>query len=198
MPPFTSAVGTTGTERPAGPETARSMRAMALLRTTRGVLRAPGISAGRDVVLGRHVQLEVGPGAQLVVGDGCRIGERTRIVVQQGRVELGAGARLGERCTIVAHAGVTIGAGAWLEDGAVLVDFDHVVDDVELPIRAQPLVATPVVIGERARIGLGSSVLRGVTVGAGAIVGPHAVVTRDVAPGAHVGGVPARPLADPA
>ena len=73
----------------------------------------------------------------------------------------------------------------------MLVDFDHVIDDVELPIRAQPLVATPIVIGERARIGLGSGVLRGVTVGAGATVGPHAVVTRDVAPGASVGGVPA-------
>ena len=169
---------------------------MALLRTTRGVLRHPGIHAGRAVALGRDVRLELGAGAQLVLGDGCRIGERTRIVVQQGRVELGARARLGERCTVVAHAGVTIGADAWLEDGAVLVDFDHVVDDVELPIRAQPLVATPVVIGERARIGLGSGVLRGVTVGAGAIVGPHAVVTRDVAPGATVGGVPARPLTE--
>ena len=171
------------------------MRAMALLRTARTVLRTPGVTAGRDVVVGRHVRFQVGPGARLVIGDGCRIGERTRIVVQQGRVELDAGVRLGERCTIVAHAGVTIGAGAWLEDGAVLVDFDHVIDDVELPIRAQPLVATPIVIGERARIGLGSAVLRGVTVGAGAIVGPHAVVTRDVAPGERVGGVPARSLA---
>ena len=169
---------------------------MALRRTTRTVLRQPGIRAGRDIVLGRHVRLELGAGAQLVIGDGCRIGDRTRLVVQQGRVELGAGARLGERCTVVAHAAVTIGAAAWLEDGAVLVDFDHVIDDVELPIRAQPLVATPIVIGEGARIGLGAGVLRGVTVGAGAIVGPHAVVTRDVAPGAVVGGVPARPLAD--
>ncbi len=171
------------------------MRTMALLRTARTVLRTPGVRAGRDIAVGRNVRFQVGAGAELVIGDGCRIGERTRIVVQQGRVELGAGARIGERCTIVAHAGVTIGAGAWLQDGAVIVDFDHVIDDVELPIRAQPLVATPIVVGERARIGLGSGVLRGVTVGAGATVGPHAVVTRDVAPGGRVGGVPARPLA---
>jgi maltose O-acetyltransferase len=173
------------------------MGTMAILRSARSVLRTPGVVAGRDVVVGRHVRLEVGAGGQLVLGDGCRLGDRTRIVVQQGRVELGAGARLDERCTIVAHAGVTIGAGAWLQDGAVLVDFDHVIDDVEAPIRVQPLVATPIVIGDRVRIGLGSGVLRGVTVGADAVVGPHAVVTRDVAAGVTVGGVPARPLADP-
>ena len=177
-------------------QTRRSIRPMALLRNKRTVLRAPGVRAGRDVVVGRSVHVHVGPGARLVIGDGCRIGERTRIVVQQGSVELGAGARLGERCTVVAHSSVTIGAGAWLEDGAVLVDFDHVIDDVEVPIRAQPLVATPIAIGERARIGLGSGVLRGVTGGAAARVGPHAGVTRDVAPGATVGGVPARPLAE--
>lgn len=116
--------------------------------------------------------------------------------MQGGQVEIGAGARLGERCTIVAHERVTIGPSAWLQDGAVLVDFEHVVEDVELPIRVQPLVSAPITIGERARIGLGAGVLRGVSVGAGATVGPHAVVTRDVAPGASVGGVPARPVAE--
>ena len=89
---------------------------------------------------------------------------------------------------------MVIGAGAQLEEGTVIVDFDHVIDDVEQPIRAQPLEATAVTIGAGARIGLGASVLRGVTVGAQATVGPHAVVTRDVAPGASVGGVPARLL----
>lgn len=151
---------------------------------------------GRGVQVGRRVQLEVLHGGELILGDRCRIGDGTRIVVQGGRVEIGAGATLGERCTIVAHERVTIGASAWLQDGAVLVDFDHVIDDVELPIRAQPLVSSPVAVGERARIGLGAGVLRGVSIGAGARVGPHAVVTRDVAPGATVGGVPARPVAE--
>jgi len=164
---------------------------MALLRP----LRRPGVRRGRGVQLARGVQLQVVYGGELVLGDGVRIGERTRIVVQGGHVEIGAGAVLGERCTIVAHERVTIGAAAWLQDGAVLVDFDHVIDDVELPIRAQPLVCAPIAIGAHAQIGLGAAVLRGVGIGAGATVGPHAVVTRDVAPGTTVGGVPARPIA---
>ena len=164
---------------------------MALLRTP----RKPGVRAGRGVHVGRRVQLDVLAGGVLILGDRCRLGDDTRIVVQGGRVEIGAGATLGERCTIVAHQQVAVGAGARLEDGAVLVDFDHVFDDVELPVRAQPLVTAPITIGARARIGLGAGVLRGVTVGPGAVVGPHSVVTRDVAAGATVGGVPARPAA---
>jgi acetyltransferase-like isoleucine patch superfamily enzyme len=156
--------------------------------------RRPGVEASRDIAVGRGVQVTVADGARLVLGDGCRIGERARIAVNRGLVEIGAGAVVGPRCRIVAHAGVTIGAGARLEEGAVVVDFDHVFDDVERPIRVQPLRASAVAIGDGARIGLGASVLRGVSVGAGATVGPHAVVTRDVPPHVSVGGVPARPV----
>jgi acetyltransferase-like isoleucine patch superfamily enzyme len=167
---------------------------MAMRLRGRDPTRLPGVSAGQDVEVRRDVQFTVTPGARLRLGDGCAIGEGTRIVVNDGVVEVGAGAVLGPRCTIVAHAGVTIGAGAHLEEGAVVVDFDHVIEDVERPIRAQALEATAVTIGAGARIGLAASVLRGVTVGEQATVGPHAVVTRDVPPRTSVGGVPARPL----
>lgn len=152
---------------------------------------------GSGVVVGPDVRLEVATGAQIVLGDGCRIGERTRIVAGAGRIEIGPAALLGERCTIVAHSGVTIGARAQLGHGTAIVDFDHVIEDAELPIRLQGLASTPVSIGEDARIGLGASVLRGVRVGAGAIVDPRAVVTRDVPARAHVAGVPAKPREPP-
>ena len=157
--------------------------------------RRAGVRRGHGVVVARGVALEVAPGGELVLGDGCLVGARSRIVVAPGsRVELGAGVVLGERCTLVAHSGVRIGAGAQLGHGAVIVDFDHVFEDVERPIRAQPLESTPVTVGAGAVIGLGASLLRGVNVGARAIVDPRAVVTRDVPAGGHVGGVPAKPV----
>jgi UDP-2-acetamido-3-amino-2,3-dideoxy-glucuronate N-acetyltransferase len=50
----------------------------------------------------------------------------------------------------------------------------------------------PTVVERRASIGSGAIVLGGVRIGEGAIVGAGAVVTRDVAPGEVVAGVPAR------
>lgn len=140
----------------------------------------------------RGVRVEVACGAELVLGEGCLLGPRTRILVRGGRVEIGAGAKLGRRCAIVAHESVRIGPGAVLEEGVVVVDFDHGFADVERPIRLQPLQTAPVLIGADARIGPQASVLRGARVGDGATVGPHAVMTGDVPPGAWAGGVPAR------
>ena len=50
--------------------------------------------AGRGVRVGRRARLEVLHGGLLILADGCRIGERTRIVVHGGRVEIGAGGDL--------------------------------------------------------------------------------------------------------
>ncbi len=51
-----------------------------------------------------------------------------------------------------------------------------------------------VVVGERAMIGAGATVLPGVEIGAGAQIGANSVVTRDVSPETTVSGVPATPV----
>ncbi len=52
----------------------------------------------------------------------------------------------------------------------------------------------PITIGDRVFLGQRCVVLGGVTIGDGATVGAHAVVTKDVAPGQTVVGIPARPV----
>ena len=161
--------------------------ALARLRT-RGRLAVSGRPR-----LGRGVRFDLAPGALLSLGADSRIGDGCRFHLGAGAaVAVGAGARLGERCVVAAHERVEIGPGARLEDEVVLIDFDHDVDDVERPLRQQPLVTAPVVIGPRAVVGAAAGVLRGVTVGEGARVGVRSVVTHDVPPGAHVEGTPAR------
>jgi acetyltransferase-like isoleucine patch superfamily enzyme len=165
--------------------------ALARLRT-RGRVRAEGRPR-----IGAGVRFHLAPGAEVLLEDGCRIGAGTRFHVH-GRARIGRGAMLGERCVVAAHERVEVGAGARLDDEVVLMDFDHDVADVERPVRLQGLLTSPVVIGDRAVIAAGATVLRGVVVGPGARIEPRGVVTRDVAAGTRVGGVPARPVGSPA
>ena len=51
-----------------------------------------------------------------------------------------------------------------------------------------------IVIGNDVWIGYEALILAGVTVGDGAIIAAHAVVTKDVPPYTIVGGVPAKPI----
>lgn len=132
--------------------------------------------------LGRGVHLQAAPGARIVLGDSCVIGDGCRLLARGGEVRVEAGATLGERCVLVAHAGIAVASGAVLGDRVMIADFDPGTDDVERPVRLQPITTAPVSVGAGSRIGHGASLLRGVTIDAGAVVGAHAVVTREPPP----------------
>jgi acetyltransferase-like isoleucine patch superfamily enzyme len=156
--------------------------------------RAEGdVALGAGVSIGRDVLVRVATGGRLVLGDGCVLGDRCRLDVgMAGTLIVGAGARLGERCSVTAHERVEIGADCVLGAEAVILDFDHVVGDPEVPVRLQGIVTAPVRIGDRATLDATAVVLRGVTVGPGARVGVRSVVRADVVAGGRVAGVPAR------
>jgi acetyltransferase-like isoleucine patch superfamily enzyme len=109
-------------------------------------------------------------------------------VAAGARLVIGASCFLGHHCTIVAAEEVIIGEGAFLAELVSIRDHDHVVG---VPPRASGLTTSPVSIGRDVWIGNKASVLRGVSIGEGAVVGAHALVREDVAPRHLVAGVPA-------
>lgn len=105
--------------------------------------------------------------------------------------------RIGRSCInenvfLNAYGGITIGDHCLIGRGASLFAGGHTFDRIDQLIIEQPLVRAPIHVGDDVYFGLNCSVLGGVTIGHGAVIGAGAVVTRDVPPLAVVSGVPAR------
>lgn len=120
------------------------------------------------------------------------VGEQVRlrmpvIIYHPDQLRLGSRIDIGEFTHIRASGGITIGNGVLIASHVVITSRAH---PVELP-RYGVAEDAPVVIEDDVWIGAGAIVLPGVTIGRGAIVAAGAVVTRAVAPGTIVAGVPA-------
>jgi UDP-2-acetamido-3-amino-2,3-dideoxy-glucuronate N-acetyltransferase len=119
---------------------------------------------------------------------GCRIGDRTRI---GPFVEIQRGATIGADCKIQSHTfvcdGVTIEDDVFVGHGVMFVNDNR-------PQTVGEWELLPTVVERGAAIGSGAVILGGLRIGTGALVGAGAVVTRDVARGETVAGVPARAL----
>ncbi|WP_299597078.1 sugar O-acetyltransferase [uncultured Tateyamaria sp.] len=106
-------------------------------------------------------------------------------------IHLGAEVFINSGCVILDSASVRIGEGTMIGTGAQILCADHHRDPVKR--RAGIERALPVTIGADVWIGAGAIIMPGVTIMDQAIVGAGAVVTKDIAEGATVVGVPARP-----
>ncbi|QJD88451.1 acyltransferase [Cohnella herbarum] len=106
------------------------------------------------------------PGAEIVIGDRTYINRRTEIMSKQS---------------------VTIGTGC-------AISWDVVISDTDYHEIAGTSSTKPIVIGDEVWIGCKSTILKGVTIGNGAVVAAGSVVTKDVAPHTLVAGIPAKAI----
>ena len=126
------------------------------------------------------------------------VGDRTTIFSQTvrgefvahpgGRIEIGSGVFLNYGASISAHDLVRIGDGCQIGSYAIMMDNDY-----HRPGALDVLPdSAPIVLGKDVWLGVRVTILKGVTIGDGAVIAAGSVVTKDVPARCVAAGVPAR------
>lgn len=109
-------------------------------------------------------------------------------------IVVGDGAFIGTGCEFNCHEGIVIGKLSMIAAGCRFVDTDHGFSDRSLPMMHQQTARAPIRIEDDVWVGANAVILKGVTIGRGAIVGAGAVVTKSIPECEIWGGVPAKKI----
>jgi acetyltransferase-like isoleucine patch superfamily enzyme len=127
------------------------------------------------------------------VGQHCRLGRDVFFDTCGGQITLGKHVRINSGCVLVSYSSIIIGDDCLIGEYVSIRDANHGTRAEGL-MRLQEHASAPIIIGNNVWIARGSVILKGVTIGNGAVVAANSVVNHDVPPNAVVGGVPARLL----
>ena len=105
-------------------------------------------------------------------------------------IRVGRNVFVNHGCEFMDRGGITLEDDVLIGPKVNLVTINHPIE----PARRRSTYCAPIVIKRNAWLGVGASVMPGVTIGENAIVAANAVVTKDVAANTIVGGIPAKLL----
>jgi acetyltransferase-like isoleucine patch superfamily enzyme len=144
-------------------------------------LQNPHVITRGMVFLGKDVEIHATPElAQLEIGRWVHIGDKNTIRAHEGSLRLGDKVVFGRDNVINCYLDIEFGDSALMADWCYVCDFDHRMDNIELPIKDQGIVKSPVRIGPDTWIAAKVTILRGTRIGRGCVLGAHAVVKGDI------------------
>lgn len=105
---------------------------------------------------------------------------------------IGSNVSLHPMCYIDAAGNIDIGNDVSIAHGVTIMSSTHLYNNMDIAIKDQRVDLLPTIIANNVWIGSKATILSGVKINSGSIVGAGAVVTKDVPQNSIVGGVPAK------
>ncbi len=160
------------------------------------LLRQLGVEIGADSIIESDVDIDFGfvptkPGV-LRIGDRTHLSRGVVLYCYGGSIVLNENVFLGHYTVIYGNGGVTIGKDTLIATHCRILSSNHTIPDTNSRIRSKPDILLPTTIGEDVWLGAAVTILGGVSIGNGCVVGAGAVVTKDLPPYSVAVGIPAR------
>ena len=145
---------------------------------------------GKGTVIRRRTRIDVFPWNKFVTGQNCTIEDFVTINNGVGDVIIGNNSRVGMGNTLIGP--VHIGNEVIFAQNIVLSGLNHGYQDVNTPIRKQPVTKSLIIIEDEVWIGANVVVVAGVTIGKHSVIAAGSVVTKDIPPYSVAVGNPCR------
>jgi acetyltransferase-like isoleucine patch superfamily enzyme len=147
---------------------------------------------GKGALVRPRTRMDVVPWNKFELGKDSTIEDFSTINNGVGNIIIGDRTRIGLSNTIIGP--VTIGNDIRLAQNITLSGLNHYYDDISLPIHAQGVYTSPIVIEDETWIGANVVVLAGVNIGKHCVIAAGSVVTKNIPPYSVAVGNPARVL----
>lgn len=134
--------------------------------------------------------VNMGQDSKLIADGSVSINNGSRVSIgKNASLKIGNGTSIGEKARIMVDESISIGSNCLISWDVQILDSDqhHIYIDNVLQPNTKPIV-----IGDNVWVGARSTILKGVTIGNGAIIAAGSVVTRNVPEKTLVGGNPAK------
>lgn len=139
---------------------------------------------GGDFEIGKFCVIRRNEQARIILGRGFCTRNFVTLNVR-GVLEVGDDVFINAYTSVNVRDKVTIGNDTLIGEGVRIYDHDHLFRTAHTPVAASGFKLGPVRIGRNVWLGSNAVILRGTTIGDGAVVAAGAVVSRDV-PADHI------------
>lgn len=154
------------------------------------------VKIGDNVILREDVEIRAHKNSTLEIGNNCRIDRGVRILAtNNSRIKISDGVRIGLYSVLNGGDSITIGNKS-LVSGFVYLQTSMHNYQKEGDIQNQGFSHNEILLGSDVWVGAHATIMPGVNLGNGSIVGSNAVVTKSFEGGSIIAGVPAKILSN--
>ena len=149
------------------------------------------ISISNNTRVGSYSRIET-PKGSVSIGSNCQIYRFSQILTYKSKITIGSFNSIHPFVVISGPGDITIGSYVRIAPRATIVAGSHIFNDPTVPIHNQGMQGKGITIEDDVWIGTNATILDGVILAKGCIIGANSVVTKSTEPYKIYGGIPAK------